>query len=564
MLNIWVQGNYFFLEDTVAGKVYENHKSLVKITKDTDAGTSFYIRNVCGWQKDNIPVPFTELKKQGGAPWADQTEFETFYRDNTGNRNGGDNGDGVVTYPGFNSSTGLKTGGMITVNGGDPAKFDISAGEGLIVDPITGVETPVSWDPIIGVTPSFLATQDASLVYIDETGTEHMEPLSAFPDSEDIRCFVPLGVVGHPSHIQIDAIFLTPISIANPVSKLHDLLNAIGSFSINGNKITKETGALSLNKSAGTSFLADGNFQVNPKNPSWINAGVLASPILAYVKQDQFLGDISADIDTLQWDDGGTLTTLANNKFVAHRVWHQPGNNILFFQYGQQFYDSLTDARNGYEGENFVFPQALNVGAYVVEVIIVRKGITNLDNPLDSEIIPQGKFGGGGGGVIQIQNITNAEMLALPTPVLGFTIYNTDEKKHYSFDGDVWLCPGLVKCTNGEATVKTTGQPVRQGASDTDVLLSSTQDSVAIVGVVKDVYGGGGIGTFLTVCEGEVHMVDLNGTVNRGELIFQSTTAGQAYSSGFTGSGAFGITRGTRSGVGSSLVPCFLTPTERF
>lgn len=102
MLNIWVQGNYFFLEDTVTGKVHESHAKDVKITKDTNVETSFYLRNICGWEKDNIPIPFAEIKKEGGASWVDQTEFETFYRTETGKSNGGGDGAGVASVTGYN------------------------------------------------------------------------------------------------------------------------------------------------------------------------------------------------------------------------------------------------------------------------------------------------------------------------------------------------------------------------------------------------------------------------------------------------------------------------------
>ncbi len=102
MLNIWTQGNYFYLEDTVENIIFEAHSKNVKITKNQLSSNEYYIRNVGGWEKQNIPIPFSSLKKQGGAPWADQTEFETFYQNETGKSNGGGNGGGVASVTGYN------------------------------------------------------------------------------------------------------------------------------------------------------------------------------------------------------------------------------------------------------------------------------------------------------------------------------------------------------------------------------------------------------------------------------------------------------------------------------
>jgi hypothetical protein len=58
----------------------------------------------------------------------------------------------------------------------------------------------------------------------------------------------------------------------------------------------------------------------------------------------------------------------------------------------------LADARTNFALESFVTPNVLLEEAYLVAVIIARDGETNLDDPARSQIIPQGKFAGTGGG----------------------------------------------------------------------------------------------------------------------------------------------------------------------
>ena len=67
----------------------------------------------------------------------------------------------VKTFPGgvgtlHNSSTGLINGGQLSINGGNTSQFDISAGNGIIVDhetdPLNPTYTLVTWNDIIGTT----------------------------------------------------------------------------------------------------------------------------------------------------------------------------------------------------------------------------------------------------------------------------------------------------------------------------------------------------------------------------------------------------------------------------
>lgn len=173
-----------------------------------------------------------------------------------------------------------------------------------------------------------------------------------------------------------------------------------------------------------------------------------------------------------------------------------------------------------------------------------------------------------GNGSMFLGSFTNATMLSFVPSKVGTMLYNITWKAVYYWDGDVWLTDGLVKAVNANATTMVEGNPVFQDSgTDLGVQLSSTSGSIAIYGVVKDVYGtptAGANGEFVTVAVSGSHNVLCNGNVIRNQVVSQSSTLGEAVSSGSGGTGDFGVTRSTRNGGGSSLILCLIQPTERF
>jgi hypothetical protein len=298
-----------------------------------------------------------------------------------------------------NSSTGLLSGGIMTIS--SSSTIDIAVGNGIVIDntsyPNNPILTEVFWNNFTGVTITNLTGQSSTAIFINANGNIVQQDGNTLPSAIDIRDKILLGLVGHPTGIVIN-IFNTPTVIINPISQINDLSGAIGPFSISGNKLNKITGTLKLFKTTGKSFFANNNYHNDRTNPSIIITNIFSGGTLNYVKQNGFLGPVSSDIDTINYDNNGTITPLPSNDFAAHRIWYQPTNNIIFFQYGQINYPNINDARSKFESENFIVPSPLEYGAFLIGVILVRNGETNLDNPVYAEIIQQGKFAGTGGG----------------------------------------------------------------------------------------------------------------------------------------------------------------------
>lgn len=166
------------------------------------------------------------------------------------------------------------------------------------------------------------------------------------------------------------------------------------------------------------------------------------------------------------------------------------------------------------------------------------------------------------------ESVTNAAMLVLTPAAEGAQVYNTTWKSIYTYDGDVWLTDQLVKAVNRHATTMQEGNPAFQDTStDNGVQLSSNDGSVAIWGIVKDIYGTptpGATSEFVTIAVSGEHNVLCNGTVNRGEVISQSGTLGEADASPTTSAGNFAIARSSKGAAGTALILSIIQPTERF
>jgi hypothetical protein len=311
-------------------------------------------------------------------------------------------------------STGIRQGGEMTINSGDNKLIDISSGSGVIVDnytdPLNPVVTNVEWDNITGVTITSLTAETGTYVFLEADGSVRQIPNNTPPSEADYRDYLFLGLVGHASKVLINNVFNNPIQLVSPVNQHQDLTSSIGPFSISGNRISSILGTLELEKSAGRSFFYGGNFHNNPKIPSQINTSILSGSTLIYAKGDSVLGPSGTTVDTDNYDPNGlgVITPLPGNNYTTHRIWHQPTNNLLIFQYGQYVYANQATARDEIDNEDYVVPNGLDFGAYLVAVIIIKGGDPDLDNAI---IVPQGKFsgtgGGGGGSVDTLQTAYN-------------------------------------------------------------------------------------------------------------------------------------------------------------
>lgn len=307
-------------------------------------------------------------------------------------------------------ATGVYSGGHITKNISDTTKFDITAGDGVIVNPLTGDIYNVSWNSQSGI--SILNSNPVTFVQIDNTGTiikTNIEPLP-----EDNRDKLFLGKINTPDGVSIETIdehIYTSLNIGN---SLIDLSKALGHINLSGNIISKGSGLMSIQKTEGTIYAYGSNFSNNIKNPNqlFLPAGDTASGLIMeyYMKN----GNISSTLTTINpnyYDNGGNYpgSLVQTNEWTVQRVFSSSSkDNHLHIMLGQNVYVQKEDAINAISTELFEVPQSLIDDDVLLGYIVVKQGTLDLTN---ATFIRASKFSGVGGSgsapAIDLSKIAN-------------------------------------------------------------------------------------------------------------------------------------------------------------
>jgi len=300
-------------------------------------------------------------------------------------------------------STGLITGGEITINGGDNTKVDIAAGEGVYVDnftdPLNPVRVKVSWSTILAESALDLVNNTATFFGLDlSLGMATVVKRSQEFTAEERRDFVVLAPAIHPGIGQIDSIGGMYSHVLDERQTLVDLADSIGQINVRGGNVYSANGTLlTIDKSSGATFFVGVNYQNSKKTPN-ITTDILQSPVpfFFYTYQDgggDFInGSFISSIDPEQWDDGtGTLKLVTSNQFTIQRIWFFPLIDLTVLHYGQTVYGNLADAKAAINTESFIKNPLLNTGFRAW--LIVKRGTTDLTIASDAEFLAAGMFG---------------------------------------------------------------------------------------------------------------------------------------------------------------------------
>lgn len=297
-----------------------------------------------------------------------------------------------------NLSSGLISGGELTINGLDNTKFDISDGSGLIVDNFTDVSNPtiteVSWSNLTAQTVTNLASQNLTFVLINSSGAIVQQ--ATYPSDEQFRDYIFIGQLGHTNRVNIGATVKTPDVLASPLNQLMDLEAAIGIIN-SGNVVSPNGANLKIDKSVGTLFALGSNFFHNNKDPNKVNIAAVVEATFRLRTQTGNGGTGVTDLDTGNYDNAGTITSLLNNKYTNFRVFLGINSNIVI-QYGQVVYNSLNAAISGIEQESFTIYSNLENNFSLIGIISVKSDATDLTDTSDAFFSRTSKFGEVTGG----------------------------------------------------------------------------------------------------------------------------------------------------------------------
>ena len=315
-------------------------------------------------------------------------------------------------------STGLLYGGLLSINAGNTATFDVTAGSGYIIntgatynrEPIPSV-TRVEWTAKTGVTLAGLTGQDTTWVSVDSAGNFNQQ--STFFTDDQVQSTIAIGALIHPSRSFISLARTIP-NVSYATDKQYEqFIRSFGPLKVSGHTIDPNGANLKLNRTSGTAFILGRNYSNDPNNPSIVSDIAKTDAEIWRYYRGATAGSFitvtgTTQIDPTKYDDGtGTLHSVSPSRpFTIQRVFFFPNTpNVLGVYYGRSEYASLSEAANNIHLEDFTEITNTLTNAVLAAFIIVKFNVTNLTTAIaanDARIIQAGQFrttSSGGGSV---------------------------------------------------------------------------------------------------------------------------------------------------------------------
>ena len=245
-------------------------------------------------------------------------------------------GDVVLTFAPLQqvvaSSTGVLSGGLLTINGGDGTKFDIEDGSGNIFNPSTLVNTPVSWS---GLTAQS-TTYSGILTYVSINSGGTVVYNSSKVTNAQTRSQIFLGVLVHLDATNLDVTNDEQCVLVNALNSLRDLSEALGFVSASGNTLSAASNDKTILKSSGTIYKFGANWINAEDNPHLVTLASIdtsGTGIFQYRFQDGSGSALTLTDMIVNILDYGTAypgTTYATNRYGATRVFYFPSINLKY------------------------------------------------------------------------------------------------------------------------------------------------------------------------------------------------------------------------------------------
>lgn len=321
------------------------------------------------------------------------------------------------------SNTGFVTGLTLSINA-DTTKYDISSGRYIIVDwtdPVRPIVSCIVYAGSTGHTPSFLATANATYVFLDASGNV-VESASPITNAQR-RDYCSVGAVIHSNRTNINTVNSIKMPALATTNQLHDFIKAIGTLNIDGNIYGQNGANLSIDKSNGTIFGLGIN-ATDMDNPHQLAIGSQTALTFRYRLRGGTEYADTTSINPNSYDLNGTLTPVGSNKFtVQHINLFQSG--LTRIQYGQTLYGSMDEALANLRTDPFVLESNIADNAIFRCYLVVREGLTDLASAVTANyarFIPVDKFGTPVGGVGTV--LTYSAVIA----AIGYTPENEANK----------------------------------------------------------------------------------------------------------------------------------------
>lgn len=300
-------------------------------------------------------------------------------------------------------NTGLISGGLITINGGDNTKFDVAAAALYFEDysnPLIGNGTHLAYAGAVAQTVTNLATQNVTYIGVNAAGTiiQQADPFTNIQR----RTIVSLGLVVHSNRTNISGVNLLGATNLSTTGQLHDFMLAVGPLNITGNIYSANGANLNINKTSGSIFKYGVAAQTVPLDPHTLTQGAGTALTFRYRLNTGTEYVDTTSIDPNYYDLAGVRTAVTANKWTVQRIFmFQSG--LTRIQYGQTQYTKQSDAIASYMTDVFIVEQNILENGVLRGYLVVQQGATALNNPAQATWFDVMKFGAsmlGAGGTI--------------------------------------------------------------------------------------------------------------------------------------------------------------------
>jgi len=286
----------------------------------------------------------------------------------------------------YSNSTGILSGGDLSINSSNPYMIDVTSGTALYVD-VTDSSFPIveklSWP-----SQSISGSLDGSFykwlgVYRSSSKTGDLVIGTNFSHLER-RTTAVLGkywsTISGSDQITNVANYTT--TGYGSAKTLEDFIDAYGVLNIEGNRYSASLiTPMTLARTAGQAFRRGANRSAQPTSPNIYESSADDS-ISSYYYQISNSYDYTVKnvIDPNYYDLNGVLLPVPTGKWTVQRLYYFPVSNVTVIYWGQHYYDSDTQAYDGVSKDTFdSLPNAIE-GAVLRGYLIVKQGATDLTN----------------------------------------------------------------------------------------------------------------------------------------------------------------------------------------
>jgi hypothetical protein len=298
-------------------------------------------------------------------------------------------------------STGVAFGGDITANVSDPTAVDFAAVRAFIVDDVTDPPNPLITEINEPARTVVLDGPAQSRVLtwwlMDADGS--LTQQAATPTPQQRRQFVILGRSAfNPVAGAVVGTKSIHTMLQQQANQVADLMEALGPFSLIGNRITPVGSTLQFDKSSGLVFLRSIAHDIDPGNPhEGVTPAQAPAQFRRILQTTTTITPIVNTIDPANYDVGGVVTPVGGGAGSAtiQRVYVTPADNTIdqiSVQYGQTVYSSLANALDAIGSGVFTPNPGLATLSALIGYIAVIRTATNLADTTQARFVTAGKF----------------------------------------------------------------------------------------------------------------------------------------------------------------------------